>query len=158
MKIDSTKSVVANLIAAINASATKIFAVGDVTFGNPAVKVGSDQTASNAGVNSTIGITGVQERGFRGTITRDYRRVPLDAPVGGALQLYTVPEGTTVAQLLAIVAADRKIHPALTYTVSPAFPSGLGAAGTTGTITFNANAIDPLHVGSVTVNYQVTAP
>lgn len=157
MKIDSTKSITANLIAAVNASATKNFVVGDVTFSSPSVKVGTDQTADNNGVNSTISITGVEERGFRGTIVRDYRRVPLDAPVGGAMQLYLIPEGSSVAQLYALVAADRKLHPSLTYTYSPVFPNGLGAVGASGTITFSANPTDPLHIGSLSINYQVVA-
>ncbi len=156
MRIDATKSVVQNLIDIVNAVSTRQFQPGDLFFSDPAVKAGSNQTYQSTAPNSTIVISGVTERGYSGTVTRDYRRVPLDAPVGGALPEYTIPQGSNMAALFAIVAADLKWHPATTYTATPAYTSGFGATGATGTVTFTAESTDRLHIGSKQINFRVS--
>lgn len=127
---------------------------GDFTLGTPAIKPNTDQSTSNEGVNSTIVITGVEARNYKGTATRDYRRVPLSATVLDDPGIYDVAAGAGVAGLFAVVAPSRNWHPALQYTTTPSSPN-LGATGTTGTITFVANPADPLHIGSQAINYRV---
>lgn len=155
MLIDNTKSVTANILALVNAVSSKVFSEGDVTFGTPSVKAGTDQTMANNGVNSVISITGVPARGYRGTSSRDYRRIPLNAPVGGPPAEFNVPVGTTLAGLFAMVAAERRWHPGLQYTASPSPTGSLGPSGTTGTIVFTAHPNDPLHIGQETISYRV---
>lgn len=155
MNINPSLTPAQNLLVALNAASSKTILEGDLGLSVPSPKSGADQSYENTGPNTVLTITGIEEKGFKGSTTRDYRRVPLDAPVGGALQEYTLPVNSTVADLYAAVSIDRNWHPSLTYTTNPVVSGSLGPAGATGTIVFIADPADVLHIGEASINYRI---
>lgn len=156
MRINNELSIHENLVAILNAVSDVTFSANDVVFSDPAELPESDQSWESALPNSVITITGVEASGYTGEITRQYRRVPLDAPVAGAPTEYVVADGYPISEMLTTIIADRGWHADCEFTITTTSTDGegtfAGTVGDTGTVTVTANSGDYLYIGAIDIS------
>lgn len=94
MKIDVSKSPLANLLALVNLKATNAYTEDQLTFG------AATAAAEGSAKNTTVTLTAVDGKGFTGTADVHYNRLGLDKGVSAPNLTLVVAEGSTTAGLL----------------------------------------------------------
>lgn len=101
MKIDISKTPQANLLALVNAKATRAYTADQLTFGSATVN-----SANGATKNTVVTLTAVEGKGFAGTVDVRYNRLGLDKGVASPDLTLTVSDSATSASLLTQAAAQ----------------------------------------------------
>jgi hypothetical protein len=153
-KIDSTKSVINNLLVLVNNANGTSITSAQVTAGTPTA-----QTPDVAGRNTMVTLTAVAGQGFTGSQTYTYARRGLNDSVASPVDSITVTSGTDAATIVSSIAAQLGLVASEVHLEDPANPGVVLSGAQTGhqaTLNLVANAKSPLYIDGSTQAIAMT--